>query len=178
MTVEKLIKQVSDNFEGELFPNYGELVAEYNRVIRSLMLILPAADSVESFTPHDGKLDCKLLPKQIRRVFAAEYELLPASRALLSLLPDARLYHAAEDGIYVTVDEDCIVYYRSIPEAVSDADSLTAEVPLEDRYTPILKAWLTRYIYLSVGDFESANAYGEEYNRLLEEYKRENGVAE
>lgn len=177
MTVNELILEAMGNFEGEFFPNFSYLVAEYNRIIRSLFLILPSADASVSLTPTDGKIETKLLPEQIRRVFCDECELMPASSTLLSLMPEAKLYHAAYDGIYVTTDEECTVYYRALPADVTDVEALDATVPLDGRYIPLVRAWLVRSVYIYVGDFDSANAYGEEYNGYLDEYKRENGVS-
>ena len=177
MTVNELVLEVICNFEGELYPDFSYLVAEYNRIIRTLFLLLPTADESVTLTAADGKIECELLPEQIRRVFCDECELMQASSTLLSLMPEAKLYHAAHDGLYVTVEGECAVHYRSIPKEVSDIDAATAALPIDARYIPMLRAWLSRSVYLYVGDFECANAYGEEYNRYLEEYKRENGVA-
>ena len=177
MTVNELVSEVIGNFEGEFFPDYSYLVAEYNRIIRQLFLILPAADKSVCKTPVEGKILCDLLPEQIRRVFCGDFELMSASFSLLSLMPEAKLYHAANDGIYVSTEGECTVHYRSLPEEVSDVQSLEAIIPIDQRYIPLIRAWLMRTVYVYVGDFDSANAYSAEYNRYLEEYKKENGVA-
>ena len=176
MTVNELVLSGMDNFEGEFFPDFSYLVAEYSRIIRTLFLMLPTADKSVTLTASDRRIECELLPEQIRRVFCDECELMPASSTLISLLPEAKLYRAAEDGIYVTVDGDCTVYYRDLPADVEDVEAKATKIPLDARYIPLLRAWLTRSVYLYVGDFDGANAYGEEYNRYLDEYKRENGV--
>lgn len=176
MTVNELVLSVMGNFEGEFFPNYSHLVEEYNRIIRTLFLLLPTADKSVTLIAEDGKISADLLPEQVRRVFFDECELMAASSTLISLLPEAKLYRAANDGIFVTVDGECTVYYRDLPADVTDVEAQEAEVPLNSRYIPLLRAWLNRFVYLYVGDFEAANAYGEEYNSYLEEYKRENGV--
>ncbi|MBE6680066.1 MAG: hypothetical protein E7598_06050 [Ruminococcaceae bacterium] len=178
MTVNELVLEVSGNFEGEFFPNYSYLVCEYNRIIRTLLLMLPCADASVTLTPKDGKIDAKLLPEQVRRVFCDECELMAASGTLFSLMPEAKLYHAADDGIYVTVNGECTVFYRSLPPDVTDVDTLEAQFPLDARYIPLVRAWLMRSVYLYVGDFDGANAYGEEYNGYLDLFKRENGVRE
>lgn len=176
MKVSELINEVTSGFEGELFPSTAYLVAEYNRIIRSLLLILPTHDASITVSVKDKKLECELSPEQIRRVFCGDGELLRASRTLLDLMPEAKLYHVTSDGVYVTVSNDCTVYYRTLPDEVSVTDTET-EIPLDMRYIPLIRAWLIRSVYLYVGDFDSSNAYSEEYNRLLEEFKSENGVA-
>ena len=138
--------------------------------------MLPTADKSVTLAASDGRINVELLPEQIRRVFYDECELMAASSTLISLLPEAKLYRAAEDGVYVTVDGDCTVYYRDLPADVTDAMANEAKIPLDVRYIPLLRAWLMRFVCLYVGDFDGANAYGEEYNRYLDEYIRENGV--
>ncbi len=176
MTVNELVLEIMGNFEGEFFPNFSHLVAEYNRIIRTLFLLLPTADKSVTLVAEDGKIECELLPEQIRRIFFDECELMAATSTLISLLPEAKLYRAAEDGIYVTVSGDCTVYYRDLPAEITDVEALETKIPLDSRYRPLLRAWLMRFVCLYVGDFDGANAYGEEYNRYLDEYMRENGV--
>lgn len=177
MTVSELINEIILGFEGELVPDFHMLLDEYNRAVRSLYLILPSADKSITATAVDGKIETELIPAQVRRVFSSDTELLRASKELIDLLPEAKLYHAAEDGIYVTVCDECVVYYREIPEAVSDAASLETKVHGNENMLTLLRAWLSRYAYFHVGDFDSADAYAAEYNSLLEDYKRENGVS-
>lgn len=176
MKVSELINEISNGFEGEFFPSYAHLLNEYNALIRTLLLMLPTADANMLLPVYDGRLEVDISPSQIRRIFCGESELLAASKTLISLMPEAMLYNASDDGIFVTVSGDCTVYYRSLPKELSEIEALSAQIPLDARYIPLLRAWLTRCVYLFVGDFESANSYGEEYNLRLEDFKRENGV--
>ena len=177
MKVNDLINEIVNGFEGEFFPNHTQLVNEYNQLIRTLLLMLPSADASVLLPVYDGKLEADISPSQIRRVFCGDKELLCASKTLVELMPEAMLYNASEDGITVTVNGDCTVYYRSLPKELSPVDAISAEIPIDARYIPLLRAWLLRSIHIYVGDFDGANAYGEEYNTLLEDFKRENGVA-
>ena len=176
MTVNELILSVTESFDGEFFPNYSNLVEEYNRIVRTLVLLLPTADKSITLTAEEGRIKCDLLPEQVRRVFFEECELMAASSSLMAILPEAKLYRADADGIFVTVDGECTVYYRDLPAEVKDVYAKDAKIALDARYIPLLYAWLMRFVCLHVGDFDSANAYGEEYNAYLKEYKRENGV--
>ena len=176
MTVNELVLEVIGNFEGEFFPSFSYLVSEYNRIIRSLHLLLPSANASVSIEVKDGKLESEILPEQIRRIFSDECELMAASSTLITLMPEARLYHATDDGIYVTVCGECTVYYRALPKALDDTEAMEEKIALDEKYVPMLRAWLLRSVYLYVGDFESANAYAAEYNEYFDDFKRENGV--
>ena len=178
MTVSELINEIILGFEGELVPDFHMMLDEYNSVVRSLYLMLPSADKSITAAAQDGKIETELTPAQIRRVFSSGTELLRASKELIALLPEAKLYHAVNDGIYVTVSGECTVYYREIPETVGDVASLETNVVGDERILALLRAYLSRCAYLHVGDFDSADAYAAEYNSLLEDYKRENGVSE
>lgn len=170
-TAEQLITEAQGNFTGGLVPPTEYLLSEYTLLVRSLCLLLPGSDAQCTLTPADGKLETDLSPAQIRRVFCGEDELLRGSEALLALLPDAKLYAPTADGIAVSVTEGCTVYYRALPDV-----SLAAAFPLDARYVPLARAWLCHRAFLYAGDFESADAFGTEYNRLLADFKAENGV--
>ena len=176
--VSELINEVCKGFEGDFFPSEEHILAEYNNVVRALWLLIPESDVSVSMTASGGKLECDISPCCIRRVFCGEYELLKASRELIALMPEARLYCPCEDGIFVTVNGECTVFYRSMPNEVSLIEAENTKVPFGNEYLPLIKAWLMRSVHLYVGDFEGADAYGNEYNRLLEDFKRENGVKE
>ncbi|MBQ8837605.1 MAG: hypothetical protein IJ002_08915 [Clostridia bacterium] len=177
MTVNELITEIINGFEGEFVPDYDYLIDEYNSLVRSLFLMLPCADASLTLTSEDGKIECGLAPAQVRRVFSRGAELLRASKELVELLPEAKLYHAAEDGIYVTVNGECTVYYRALPDDVTSGTSLETAVFGDARTLSIVRAYLSRSAYLYLGDCDSADTYAAEYNSLLEDYKRENGVS-
>lgn len=178
ITVNKLINEIIESFEGEMVPDFHYLLDEYNGFVRSLYLMLPSADEKLVAEVSDGKAESTLLPAQIRRVFSDDRELLRASKELVELLPEAKLYYAADDGIYVTVSGECTVYYRAVPDAVGDVASLETNVPGDERMLSLIRTYLSRCAYFYVGDSDSADAYATEYNSLLEDYKRENGVRE
>lgn len=177
MKVNELISEVLDGFEREFFPSDEFVLAEYNRIVRFLWLLLPESDGSITLPVYDGKLESSLLAIQIRRVFEGEYELLRASRELITLMPEAKLFCPSDDCIYVTANGDCTVYYRSLPSELTMIQAQSTDVPFDMRYIPLLRTWLIRSVYIYLGDFESADAYGTEYNKLLEEFKRENGVS-
>ncbi|MBQ6892643.1 MAG: hypothetical protein IJN48_00410 [Clostridia bacterium] len=177
ITVSTLIDEIISYFEGTLVPSYDYLLCEYNRIVRELLIMLPSSDASVTLMPVGGKLECNILPRQIKRVFFGDSELLRASRELVGLLPEAKLYHAADDGIYVTVNSECTVCYRLLPNALSDVESLSAIIPGDDTFILLVRKHLERCAYMHVGDYDSADACAVEYNSLLEDYKRANGVA-
>ncbi|MBQ4557559.1 MAG: hypothetical protein IJA60_07935 [Clostridia bacterium] len=177
MKVEKLISEVQGGFEGDFMPPTDYLYTEYNMLIESLYLALPTPDASAVIMPEGNMLATTLFPSQIRRVFAGEYELLRASLSLIELLPNAKLYCPVEGGIRVNGTSECTVYYRTLPCTVTEQDA-DAEIPLDERYLPLVRAWMLHRAYLYLGDFECADSYGTEYNRLLDDYKKENGVVE
>ena len=175
--VNELITEITSLFEGTFENLYEHLLCEYNKIVRSLLLMLPFSDSKITLTAVDGKIETELLPCQVKRVFYGESELLRATMELVTLLPDAKLYHAAEDGIYVTVDGECTVFYRDIPKPLTSGDALTEVVPCDAAFALIVRTYLERCAYFYIGDYDSADACAAEYNRCLEDYKLKNGVA-
>lgn len=175
MTVQALLDEVRSGFSTEFTPPDAYLLSEYNALLRSLQLLLPASDASVVLTPADGKLETDLVPEQVRRVFCGERELLKVSKTLFDVMGDERLYCPTEEGILVAVRDDCTVYYRTLPTEVTE-QTAGANIPLDARYLPLVRAWMQHRTYLYFGDFDSADAYGAEYNRLLADYKAENGV--
>lgn len=171
MTARELILEVQNEQSGILEPPEDYLYAEYYALLAKLTLLLPGSDAEITLTPVDGKLICDLVPMQVRRVFTGETELLRGSAALLSLLPQTPLYHPVAGEIAVTVDTPCTVRYRRLPDDDADAD-----FPLSPVYLPLVRAWLCHRACLYLGDYARADAFGTEYNRMVGEYKAENGV--
>lgn len=172
-----LINEITSSFENSLPPSVDYIVTEYNSLIKTLLLMLPDSDGVLKVTSDGGVLQTGLSAHQIKRVLSKNNELLRASDTLRSILPTGMLYTPKDNHICVTVSGECTVFYRVLPDDVTAADLDAAEFPLDSRYIPLLRAWLWHRVYLYVGDADSANVYAEEFNRLLEEYKAENGVA-
>ena len=177
MTAEELLGEIQSGFIPDFMPPTAYLLSEYNMLLRSLYLLLPGSDASVTLTPTDGKLMCELACEQIRRVFAGERELLCASPALYAVLEGDGVYCPTEEGILVGADEDCTVYYRTLPTVLTEMTA-TQNIPLDLRYLPLVRAWLCHRAYLYLCDFDSADAFGSEYNRLLADYKAENGVVE
>lgn len=178
VSVKMLIEEITSYFEGTLVPDFDYLLREYNAIVKSLLLMLPGADASVTVTAENGKINCEVEPCRIKRIFAGEYELLKSSRELISLLPDAKLYHTAADGIYTTVRGECTVFYRTLPELVT-AENADAQTVFGDGALLLLvRTYLERCAYFYIGDYASADACSVEYNRLLDNYKRENGVRE
>ena len=177
MTAETLLSEIQSGFASDCTPPTEYLLSEYNMLLRSLYLLLPGADASITLTPTDGRLAAELAAEQIRRVFCGERELLCVSHAVFDVLGDSGVYCPTEEGIYVRTDADCTVYYRTLPTALTE-QTLTASVALDLRYLPLVRAWLCHRAYLWLCDFDSADAFGTEYNRLLADYKIENGVSE
>ena len=176
-TVKELIEEVIKGFSGEIIPSYKHLLCEYNAIVKSLYRMLPIKTASIVVSAKDGTLYCNIDASLITRIFFENTELLRASKELLTLLPEAKLYHASEDGIFVTVCGECTVYYCDVP-CCDDEDSASLVLAPSGLLYKALYAYLLRSAYLYVGDYDSANAYTEEYNSLLEDIKRENGVAE
>ena len=177
MTAEALIGEIQSGFAPDFTPPTEYLLSEYNMLLRALYLLLPGSDGSVTLTPTDGKLVCGLIPEQIRRVFAGERELLRASQTLYDALEGEGVYCPTEDGIAVGVSEDCTVYYRTLPTVLTELTAAEC-IPLDLRYLPLLRAWLCHRAYLYLCDFDSADALSTEYNRLLADFKAENGVNE
>ena len=175
MTAGELLAEIQSGFASEFTPPTAYLLSEYNMLLRSLCLLLPGSDAEVLLTPTDGKLVTELLPEQIRRVFAGERELLRASPSLYAVMEGEGVYCPTEEGVLVGSDEDCTVYYRALPTVLTEM-TVTENIPLDLRWLPLLRAWLCHRAHLYLGDFDSADAFGTEYNRLLADYKAENGV--
>ena len=175
MTAEELFTEIQGGFAPDFTPPTAYLLSEYNMLLRSLYLLLPGSDADVTLTPTDGKLETELLPEQIRRVFAGERELLRASPSLYAVMEGEGVYCPTEEGVLVGSDEDCTVYYRALPTVLTEM-TVTENIPLDLRWLPLLRAWLCHRAHLYLGDFDSADAFGTEYNRLLADYKAENGV--
>lgn len=170
-TAETLLAEVQGDFTGRHTPPTDYLLSEYAALLRSLVFALPESDAVCTLTPADGVLVTDITPPQVRRVLSDGIELVRGSRTLLDLLPRAALYCPTEGGIFVTVTDPCTVYYRKAPAvALSDA------FPLDCRYIPLVRAYLSHRACLYIGDTVGADVYGAEYNRLLADFKAENGV--
>ena len=176
-TVSELLAEIQSGFAPDFTPPTAYLLSEYNMLLRSLYLLLPGSDAARTVSPTEGKLVCEISPAQIRRVFADACELLCASKALFDILDGEGAYCLSDEGILVGTKEDCTVYYRTLPVEITEQTS-TASIPLDLRYLPLVRAWLLHRAYLYLGDFDSADAYGTEYNRLLADYKAENEVSE
>ena len=173
-TAEQLITEAQGYFTGGLVPPTEYLHSEYGMLIRTLASQIAGADLCSTVTPADGKLLLSPAPAEIYRVFCGEDELLRGSAALLAVLPEAKLYAPTKEGALVTVQEPCTVYYRAVS---AEADvSLTAAFPLDGRYVPLVRAWLCHRAFLYAGDFSGADVFGTEYNRLLDDFRAENGV--
>lgn len=171
MHARNLIGSVQNEHSGTLQPPEDYLLEEYYALLVKLTLALPGSDANLTLLPEDGKLVCDLVPAQVRRVFCGEDELLRGSAELLALLPHAPLYCPMAGGIAVNTDAECTVYFRTLPEY-----GLDATFPFAAQYIPMMRAYLRHRACLYLGDFEGANAYGGEFNRMLEEFKAENGV--
>ncbi len=178
MKIADIIYDVTLTFSDRLAPDKGYLISEYNSLMRTLFLMLPKGDGVLKAVPQNGVIATDLLPEQVKRVYSAGNELLRASDSLRELLPSGRLYTPHRGEICVTVATECSIYYVSLPDTVDETTLGTAELPIDACYAPLVRAYLWQRAYIYIGDFESADAYAEEYNRLLEIYRRENGVAE
>lgn len=177
MTVDELLTEIQSGFAPDFTPPTEYLLSEYNMLLRSLYLLLPGSDASVTLMPTDGKFVCELIPEQIRRVLAGDRELLRASRALYDVMEGDGVYCPTEEGILVGTDGDCTVYYRTLPTVLTYL-SPTEAIPLDVRYLPLVRAWLCYRAYLYLCDFDSADAFGTEYNRLLADFKAENGVIE
>lgn len=177
MKTATLINEIISAFQNSLAPDAEYLLTEYNSLIKTLLLMLPEGDGIMDVTAESGEAVTDLSPLQIKRVFYKNSELLRASDTLRTLLPSGMLYTPKDGKILVTVNGECRVFYRTLPDEVSSENLETADFPLDLGYIPLVRAWLWHRVYLYVGDTESANTYAEEYNRLLDEYKYENGVA-
>ena len=175
MTVHELINGIT---KGEQSVPFEHLVEEYNYILRSLCLMLPTSDASIELSAKDGMLECDLLPKQIKRVFSNGCELIPSSRELIMLLPNERLYHASQNGIYVTVSGTCRVFYRTLPSALTPALAMEEEVFGDSGTVLLIRLYLERAAYRYLGDYESADALAAEYNARLDDYKKANGVRE
>ena len=176
-TVKNFINEIINSFDGSINIPYERLLAEYNAVVRELSLMLPDADGCEVCVSKNKKLECLLLPAQIRRVFFGENELLRASKSLMDILNDTMLYYADKDGIYVNVDGEYKVYFRTVPANVNVGDA-TSTVCEDGLTNMLLRAYLQRAIFMFIGDTVSAECYTKEYNSLLDDYKKQNGVRE
>lgn len=176
-TVKSFINEIIDSFNGSIAIPYEQLLKEYNSVVRELSLMVPAADGSMTLASNNKKLNTSLLPPQIRRVFFGENELFSASRSLMDILPDAMLYHAEKDVIYVNRDGEYTVHFRTLPQN-ADADDASACVCDDGLLKMLLRSYLLRAVFLFVGDTVSADCYTKEYNSLLEDYKKQNGVRE
>ncbi len=175
-TADELITDIQSGFTADFTPPTEYLLDEYNMLLRSLYLLLPGSDASVVLTPEDGKLACTLLPEQIRRVFAGERELLRVSSPLYTVLAGDGVYCPTEEGIAVGTGEACTVYYRTLPPILTMMTA-TEKIPLDMRFLPLVRAWLCHRAYLYLCDFSGADAFGAEYNRLLADYKAENGVS-
>ncbi len=171
MTVNELIESVANDVP------FDYMLEEYNHIVREVCLMLPASDAVMEVKASDGKLDTGLHPRQIKRIFADSHELIPASHALIMLLPHARLYHAAENTVYVTVSGVCKVLYRTLPNKVTPYMAMSEKVFGDECVMLLVRAYLERCAYCYIGDYESADAAAADYNARLEDYKRVNGVS-
>ena len=177
MTVDELLTEIQSGFAPDFTPPTAYLLSEYNMLLRSLYVLLPDSDASITLAPADGVLSADLVPEQIRRVFAGERELLRASKTLFDVVEGDGMYCATEDGILVAGATECTVYYRALPKIITE-QTILSQIPLDLRYLPLVRAWLCHRAYLYLGDFDSADVFGTEYNRLLADYKAENGVHE
>ena len=170
-TAKKLLAEVQTDLGDGCTPPTDYLHSEYVALLTALVCSLPAADASVTLTPADGRLATELSASQIRRVLAGKRELLRGSGTLLHLLPHAPIYAPDADGIAVNVSVPCTVYYRRAP-----ATGLDDPFPLEIRYLPLVRAYLRHRACLYTGDLMGADAFCTEYNRLLAEFRTENGV--
>lgn len=170
-TAESLLAEVQGDFTGRHMPPIEYLLSEYAALLTSLVFALPESDAACTLSPVDGVLVADITPPQVRRVLSDGVELVRGSRTLLDLLPHAALYCPTEDGIRVTVSGECTVYYRKAP-----LTGLADSFPLDCRYIPLVRAYLSHRACLYIGDTVGADVYGVEYNRLLADFKAENGV--
>lgn len=176
-TVKDFIDSIIGSFDNRINIPYEYLLAEYNAMVRELSVMIPTPDRCATLTSLSGKIESTLLPSQIRRVFFGDNELLKASKALMDILPEAMLYRAEADVIYVNSDGEYRVYYKALPPEVGSEDN-TSLVCEDSLLMMLVRAYLLRAIYLFVGDTVSAECYTNEYNSLLEDYKKQNGVRE
>ena len=178
MRLAHLIYEITLEFADRTAPSTDYLLTEYNTLINRLLLMLPESDGTLCITPEDGILKTELRAVQIRRVLCGTDELLRASDTLFSLLPSGRLYAPHDGSIAVTVNKECTVFYRALPEDADSDNYTNIEFPLDTRYIPLVRAWLWYKTYLYFGDYDSAKVHFEEYERLLTDYRAENGVRE
>ena len=174
MTVAELLCEIQSGFSPEFTPSRAYLLSEYNMLIRFLYL-RNGAESVKSETPVNGCIAADLLPEQILRVCIGEQQLLAASRSLYDLMEGEGVYAATAQGLLVAGAGPYTVYYRALPEAVTE-ETVETEIPLDLRHLPLVRAWMLHRAYLYLADFDSADAYGAEYNRLLALCTPENEV--
>ena len=172
------VKNLLNGIIAEVEISEEYLIGEYNSLMKTLSLMLPESDSVLISIASDGVIETTLEKEQIKRVTFRDSELLRASDTLRELLHDSRLFTPKDNKILVTVKGECKVFYRSLPESVGAENIESALLPLSDRYIPLVRAWLWHRAYLYIGDFEVADVYATEYNRLLDIYCKENGVRE
>lgn len=170
-TAEDLLREVQSTLGEGRMPPDGYLLSEYAALLRSLIFLLPAPDANVTLAPEDGMLATDLCPAQVRRVFTEGRELLRGSLILMRLLPSHPVFCPTEKGIAVSVDTPCTVYYRAAP-----AVGLTDAFPLDVRYLPMVRTYLLHRACVYVGDSVGADTYCTEYNRMLADFKAENGV--
>ena len=176
--VGTLLDEIVDAFADSFTLQKDFLLGEYNRLAASLALLCPVPDAALTVAASNGRIACALAPAQYRRVFCGERECLRASAAMLSLLPDFPLYTPDESGAAVTLDGDYTVYYRALPDAVSENDADTTDIATDERFLPLLRAALMRSAYLYIGDTDAAKELDAAYTRELAAYKKEIGVDE
>ena len=172
MKVKDILSEIAN--DADVSEEY--LISEYNSLIRTLHLMLPESDGVLTSVASDGIIETTLLKEQVRRVIYKDSELLRASDTLRTLLPNGRLFTPADNRIFVTVRGECKVFYRSLPEEVKRENLDNTEFPFAGAYIPLMRAWLWHRTYLYIGDFDSADVYSDEFNRLLDVFCAENGV--
>lgn len=170
-TTEMLLREVQSDLGDAQMPPEDYLLSEYTALLRSLVFLLPAPDASCTLMPTDGMLETELCPAQVRRVFSDGRELLRGSMTLLRLLPSHAVFCPTEDGIAVTVASPCTVYYRKAP-----ATDLADAFPLDVRFLPMVRAYLLHRACVYVGDGVGADMHSAEYNRMLADFKAENGV--
>lgn len=177
-TVGALLDDIIDAFADSFTLQKDFLLGEYNRLAASLALLSPVPDARLTAAAKDGRINCALAPAQYRRVFCGERECLRASAAMISLLPDFPLYAPDESGMAVTLGGEYTVYFRALPEAVSETAADTTDIATDERFLPLLRASLMQSAYLYIGDTDSADEYDALYARELAAYKKEIGVCE
>lgn len=170
------VKDILSDIANDTDVSEEYLISEYNSLIRTLQLMLPESDSVIVLNANGGVIETSLLKEQVKRVIYRDSELLRASDTLRTLLPNSRLFTPADNKIFVTVKGECHVFYRSLCEDVNSENLNSAELLFADAYIPLVRAWLWHRAYLNIGDFESADVYATEFNRLLDIFCKENGV--